>query len=76
MDNCIYCGTRLFPEDRRCPSCGGPIYVKVNHEIKELNDHYNRYPLTCASSLSMSYVETGSCCVMVSPNHVHNYLFG
>lgn len=24
-DHCIYCGTRVFPTDRRCPSCGGDL---------------------------------------------------
>ena len=24
--NCVYCHCRIFPTDRWCPSCGGPIY--------------------------------------------------
>lgn len=25
--NCQSCGTRLFPTDRTCPSCGAPIKI-------------------------------------------------
>ncbi len=37
MDNCEYCGTRIYDTDRSCPSCGGTIKSVFQEEIYPKN---------------------------------------
>lgn len=34
MNLCKYCGTKIFEQDRKCPSCGAPLEgISTNAEL-------------------------------------------
>lgn len=59
MDNCEWCGTRLFEKDRNCPSCGGTIkFVYQEEELFPKNKFYmdSDFPYQNAIALAVNNV--------------------